>query len=143
MKKSIKILFVIILIILVFVVLVFVFKKKILFNNKTNFSDLVCTKDLSNSTVDIKEEVKITFKFDNQGIVKSYLEERNYTFFTESEAQEHYGYLLKYSDAELKIESNKIFTWVEYEMVENEGYYGKTKEELKEYYEKEFNFLCE
>lgn len=142
MKKNVKIIF-IILITLVIGTLILVFKDKLLDVVKPNYDDLVCVKDVSNSTVDIKEDSKYIFKFNKEGIINSYVEERVYTFLTEEAAQENYNFFLSYSDAVLELQGTKIFSSIEYIINEKEGYYGKSKSELKEYYEKEFGYLCE
>ena len=143
MKKSIKIVFLMLLVILVFCGVFLIFKDKLLSSGDTEVSDLICSRDISNSTIDIKEEAEFVFKFDKQGIIRSYVEKRIYTFSTEREAQEQYSYFLEYSGANIKIDGNKIFESTEYDIVENQGYYGMSKKELKEYYENNFKYLCE
>lgn len=138
MKKSVKIVLLFLLLIFVGVGVFFALR---LYNNK--FSDLVCFRDVSNSTIDMKEEAKFIFEFDDKGIIKSYKEERSFTFPTSEEAQEYYAYLLEYSEFESKLDNNKVFSSTEYQIVENEGYYNKTKKQIKKHYEEEFKYLCE
>ena len=141
MKKKTKIIVIILssIIILVGILLLLIFNTNLFLDT----SDLVCIRDDSNFTIDIKEESRYIFKFDNKGVIISYIEERFSTYSSESEAQEYYDYLKNNYNNEVKIDGKKVSTSKIYDIIRNEGYYGKSKKELKEYYETEFNYSCE
>lgn len=141
MKKKTKIIVMILssIIILAGILLLLIFNTNLFLDT----SDLVCIRDDSNFTIDIKEESRYVFKFDNKGVIISYIEERFSTYSSEIEAQEYYDYLKNNYNNEVKIDGKKVSTSKKYDVIENEGYYGKSKKELKEYYETKFNYSCE
>lgn len=116
--------------------------KQIIPNPFLDTSDLVCIRDDSNATIDIKEENVYIFSFDKNAIIKSYKVQYIYILDTEKEAKKYYEYLKETDTPNLKIEDNKVIVFSNYKIEKNKGYYGRSKEQIKKYYEKEFLYEC-
>lgn len=149
MKKGVKILIGVVLSILILVsIYIVLIIKGVLPNPFIDNKDLVCTFNDHDTSV----EEKIIFLFDKNCVVRSYLQKRVYIYSDEKEAKEYYDNFLKkdssiintYKDREISLEGNKIYMTLNYEIDENSIYYKKTKEEIKDIYEKEYiGHTCE
>ena len=144
MKKGIKILIgIIIFVILLVVTYIVLVVKEILPNPLLDTRDLYCYKDSSNFTIDDKIEEKKIFKFDSKAIIISYEEKTIYTFASEEYAKEQYEYAKEQKTDNADLNKNVLTISRTFLMKENEGYYGKTKEEIKKIYGDEFSYDCE
>lgn len=112
------------LLILVYIALVIF---NILPNPFLDTKDLVCIRYESAAEVYYEEENIITFKFDKWAKVKSYVDELT----------------TKRPDLIIKQEGKNVISISNYNVEFGKGYYNYTKKQLKEMYEKEFNFVCE
>ena len=144
MKRGIKILLgVLVPIIIILTVYLILIIKQILPNPFLDTKDLVCIRDSSNPTIQDKIEEEKIFKFDNKAIITSYDEKMIYTFWLESTAKREYEYAKKVKTNKVTLDNNVLTILRTYIMKENEGYYGKTKKEIRKIYEEDLGYDCE
>ena len=144
MRKGIKVsigaLVLVVVLVLVYIVLII---KGILPNPFLDTSDLVCTRTIEFETY--SEEEKVVFKFDKWANLEKYEMSLNVIYPTFEEAKEYYEHNKQYVES-LKFieEENKIvFSNDIFKNKDDEYHFNKTKQELKEEYEKNHSYKCE
>ena len=151
MRKSIKLVFLILLVVLILVGLFLIFKDKVLLNGENKVSDLVCVRTYPET----EDREIITIKFDEEGISKEYIETQVMYFSSNEEARAVYedtgedlsesmdGQLNLFYDSKMELDNNTIKSSFYFKIEKGQEMYNKTKEELSIYYETEYRYECE
>ena len=151
MRKSIKLVFLILLVVLILVGLFLIFKDKVLLNGENKVSDLVCVRTYPET----EDREIITIKFDEEGISKEYIETQVMYFSSNEEAKAIYedtgedlsesmdGQLNLFYDSKMELDNNTIKSSFYFKIEKGQEMYNKTKEELSIYYETEYRYECE
>lgn len=143
MNKKFKIILTTVISILVLIIVyIILIIKGILPNPFLDTKDLVCT--IFESYEDSEETFEriSKFKFDNKAIIVSYEVEEISTYSSIESANKNYEYINEEKYTYVEKKENVIHLISTYEIEENKGYYGKTKKEIKEMYEKNFLYEC-
>lgn len=151
MRKSMKLVFLILLVVLILVGLFLIFKDKVLLNGENKVSDLVCVRTYPET----EDREIITIKFDEEGISKEYIETQVMYFSSNEEAKAIYedtgedlsesidGQLNLFYDSKMELDNNTIKSSFYFKIEKGQEMYNKTKEELSIYYETEYRYECE
>lgn len=151
MRKSMKLVFLILLVVLILVGLFLIFKDKVLLNGENKVSDLVCVRTYPET----EDREIITIKFDEEGISKEYIETQVMYFSSNEEARAVYedtgedlsesmdGQLNLFYDSKMELDNNTIKSSFYFKIEKGQEMYNKTKEELSIYYETEYRYECE
>lgn len=144
MRKGVKVLF-IVLILLGILVLGYIglIIKGVLPSPFLDTSDLVCTRLIKFEAY--TQETVITFRFDKWANLNSYEAINNLVYPTLEAATEYYEYTKPYVDSiELIEEDNKVKFFSSTIKNNKDSYhFEKTKQELKDEYEKNNSYICE
>lgn len=151
MRKSVKLVFLILLVVLILAGLFLIFKDKVLLNGENKVSDLVCVRTYPET----EDREIITIKFDEEGISKEYIETQVMYFSSNEEAKAIYedtgedlsesidGQLNLFYDSKMELDNNTIKSSFYFKIEKGQEMYNKTKEELSIYYETEYRYECE